>query len=125
MARVSYNKIINTNNFKYLILALIILLTFGTCHKCMTLFSIQEGNSAKSTDADGDTKSDSSGNSKKSEKYWETTKDGTKGCYQVKDNDAKTICNEKGCDGDASIEKACKKITCYKCKTNNKCHGDC
>ena len=75
MARVSLKKIINTNNFKYLILALIVLLTFGTCYKCISLFSIKEGNSAKSTDADGDTKSDSSGNKKKSEKYFETTKD--------------------------------------------------
>lgn len=124
MARVSYSKIINTNNFKYLILALIILLTFGTCHKCMSFFSIQEGNSAK-VEVDSDTKKDTSGNKKKSEKYWQTTKDGTAGCYQLKDNDAKKICKDKGCDGDASIDKACKKMTCYKCKTNNKCHNDC
>ena len=124
MARVSFNKLINTNNFKYLILALIIILTFGTCHKCISLFSIKEGN-AKSTDADGDTKSDSSGNSKKSEKYWKTTVNGTETCKQVTDNDAKDICDEKNCEGDASIDKACKKISCFKCKTNDKCHGDC
>jgi len=123
MARVSYSKIINTNNFKYLILALIVLLTFGTCHKCLSLFSIKEGN-AKSTDADGDTKSDSSGNKKKTKKHWYPSKNK---CKQMTDAEAKKIWKQKGASGKASIKKVCdnKYVDCYKCITNNKCHGDC
>lgn len=122
MARVSYSKIINTNNFKYLIAALIILLTFGTCYKCTKLFTIKEGASAKSTDADGDTKSDSSGNKKKAKKHWYPSKNK---CKQMTDDEAKKICKSKSCDGDATITKACTKVDCYKCITNNKCHASC
>ena len=121
MARVSFNKIINTNKFKYLIAALIIILIFGTCYKCTKLITVREGASAKSTDADGDTKDDTSGNKKKKKKHF--YENGS--CKQMTDADAKKICKSKNCDGDASITKACNKIDCYKCITNSDCHANC
>lgn len=96
------------------VLKLLGALAFTTCEVCISKFRIIEGNATSG--AGSDTKSDTSGNKKTLECYYNNS---SGNCVQMNADNAKTICKEKGCTGTASIAKACKKVTCYKYNKSN------
>jgi len=115
MVCLSFNKIMNTNKFKYIVAMLIILLVFGTCSKCANLITRKNKermvpNSVKNAVIKKERKT-----------HWVTG--GL--CNIMTQSHAESICKSNKCEGEPTIEKACNKITCYKCITNGKCHGNC